>query len=87
MSEDWKLYRTRFLVRAKQLTHPLTFTDRLGREHRGRPGDYLVRSPEGLARITPREIFEDVYVLMNEGRSDSATTNPDRQSSVQSLSA
>ena len=62
MSDHWNTYRTRFLVRAKQLTEPLTFTDPLGREHRGSPGDYLVRSSEGLLRIAPREIFEDVYV-------------------------
>jgi len=62
MSEDWNTYRTRFLVRAKQLTEPLTFTDPLGREHHGVTGDYLVQSSEGLLRIAPREIFEDVYV-------------------------
>ena len=64
MSEDWNTYRTRFLVHARQLTEPLTFTDPLGREHRGHPGDYLVQSSEGLLRIAPREIFEDVYVVM-----------------------
>ena len=64
MPDDWKTYRTRFLVRAKRLTEPMTFTDPLGREHRGLPGDYLVQSCEGLLRIAPREIFEDVYVVM-----------------------
>ena len=64
MSEDWNVYRTRFLVRAKQLTQPLSFTDPLGREHHGSPGDYLVQSSEGLQRIAPREIFEDVYVTL-----------------------
>ena len=68
MSESWNIYRTRFLVRAKQLTQPLAFTDPLGREHRGVPGDYLVQSSEGLLRIAPRAIFEDVYVPMeNDG--------------------
>jgi len=62
MSESWNTYRTRFLVRAKQLTEPLTFTDPLGREHSGGPGDYLVQSSEGLLRIAPKEIFEDIYV-------------------------
>ncbi|HZP17680.1 MAG TPA: hypothetical protein VFB00_06935 [Terriglobales bacterium] len=62
MSDDWNVYRTRFLVRAKRLTQPLAFTDPLGREHRGQPGDYLVQSSEGLLRIAPKEIFEDVYV-------------------------
>ena len=63
-ASDWNTYRTRFLVRARQLTEPLAFTDPLGREHRGHPGDYLVQSSEGLLRIAPREIFEDVYVAM-----------------------
>ena len=62
MSEVWNTYRTRFLVRAQQLTQPITFTDVLGREHHGNPGDYLVQSAHGL-RVAPREVFEDVYVL------------------------
>jgi hypothetical protein len=66
-SSNWNTYRTRFLVRAQQLTEPLAFTDPLGREHHGRPGDYLVQSSEGLLRIAPREIFEDVYVVMEQG--------------------
>jgi hypothetical protein len=67
-SDDWNTYRTRFLVRAKQLTEPLAFTDPLGREHHGRTGDYLVQSSEGLLRIAPQEIFEDVYVVMETER-------------------
>jgi hypothetical protein len=66
MSDDWTTYRTRFLVHAKQLTKPLSFTDPLGRQHNGVPGDYLVQSSEGMLRIAPREIFEDVYVRMEE---------------------
>ena len=62
--DNWNTYRTRFLVRAKRLTEALTFTDPLGREHHGLPGDYLVQSSNGLLRIAPREIFEDVYVVM-----------------------
>src|SRR5579863_1666223 len=69
-SDSWNVYRTRFLVRAKQLTEPLTFTDPLGREHHGRPGDYLVHSSNGLLRIAPQEIFEDVYVLMTKMERD-----------------
>ena len=64
MSDDWNTYRTRFLVRAKQLTQPLVFTDPLGREHRGKAGDYLVESSEGLLRVAPREMFEDIYVVL-----------------------
>jgi len=65
-SEDWNVYRTRFLVRAKQLTQPLSFKDSLGREHNGCAGDYLVQSSEGLFRIAPRAIFEDIYVVMED---------------------
>lgn len=63
-SDNWSIYRTRFLVRAKRLTQPLTFTDPLGRQHHGEAGDYLVQSSEGLLRIAPKEIFEDVYVIL-----------------------
>ncbi len=58
----WTVYRTRFLVRARQLTEPLVFTDALGREQSGSPGDYLVESSDGITRITAQAIFEDVYV-------------------------
>ncbi len=63
-SATWKIYRTRFLIKARQLTQPLLFIDALGREHRGEPGDYLVESSDGARRIAPRLIFEDVYVAM-----------------------
>jgi len=58
----WITYRTRFLVKAKQLTTSLAFTDVLGRQHAGRKGDYLVESSDGVLRIAPRQIFEDIYV-------------------------
>ncbi len=32
----WKTYRTRFLVKAKQLNSNLSFIDALGRHHSGR---------------------------------------------------
>ena len=60
----WKTYRTRFLVKAKQLDSNLSFIDPLGRHHSGRKGDYLVESSDGAFSITPRRIFEDVYVAM-----------------------
>ncbi|MGA3090663.1 MAG: hypothetical protein ABSD75_18830 [Terriglobales bacterium] len=69
-SEDqWTVYRTRFLVRARQLTEPFAFTDPLGREQSGRPGDYLVESSDGMKRITARTLFEDIYVPLarNDG--------------------
>ncbi len=64
--EDWTVYRTRFLVRARRLTERMVFIDALGREHSGEPGDYLVESAEGCFRITARKIFEDVYVPLTE---------------------
>lgn len=67
-SDQWKTYRTRFLVKAKQLNSTLSFTDHLGRQHCGRKGDYLVESFEGVLSITPRQIFEDVYVPMLLGQ-------------------
>jgi len=63
-SEEWKIYRTRFLVKAKQLSSSLSFIDSLGRQHSGRKGDYLVESSEGVVSIAPRQIFEDIYVAM-----------------------
>jgi hypothetical protein len=74
-SVEWKTYRTRFLVKAKQLNSSLSFTDHLGRQHCGRKGDYLVESCDGVLSITPRRIFEDIYVLMG------LTPNPNPQRS------
>ena len=65
-SEEWKTYRTRFLVTAKQLSSTLTFVDHLGRQHSGRKGDYLVESSDGVLSIAPRCIFEDIYVPMSQ---------------------
>jgi hypothetical protein len=61
---QWKTYRTRFLVKAKQLNSSLSFVDPLGRQHSGRRGDYLVESSDGVISIAPRQIFEDIYVPM-----------------------
>jgi len=66
-TNPWITYRTRFLVKAKQLNASLTFTDSLGRQHSGRKGDYLVESSDGVLRIAPRQIFEDVYVPLLAG--------------------
>src|SRR6202166_3040399 len=64
-AEQWKTYRTRFLVNAKQLNSSLSFVDHLGRQHRGRKGDYLVESSDGVLSVAPRRIFEDIYVPMS----------------------
>ncbi len=76
-THPWITYRTRFLVKAKQLTASLTFTDSLGRPHSGRKGDYLVESSDGVLRIAPRQIFEDIYVrLVNADTSPSLPLQP-----------
>jgi hypothetical protein len=77
-SEQWTTYRTRFLVKAKQLNSTLSFVDAFGRQHTGRKGDYLVESSEGVISIAPRQIFEDIYVSMSLPVEDRATApNPD----------
>jgi hypothetical protein len=76
-SNPWITYRTRFLIKAKQLTCSLTFADALGRQHSGRKGDYLVESSDGVLRIAPRQIFEDIYVpLMSTGTLAQPETAP-----------
>jgi hypothetical protein len=78
-TNPWITYRTRFLVKAKQLTTSLAFTDVLGRQHSGRKGDYLVESSDGVLRIAPRQIFEDIYVPLQAGQheiSEPSTTPP-----------
>lgn len=67
---EWKLYRTRFLIRAKQLSGVYAFVDPLGREHRGEKGDYLVQSSDGTQRIAKKEIFEDIYVAMGPAKTN-----------------
>ena len=72
---DWQTYRTRFLVKAKRLSSNLSFVDHLGRQHSGRKGDYLVESSDGVISITPRQIFEDVYVPLAEDAMDHRGTS------------
>jgi len=69
-SGEWKTYRTRFLVKAKQLSSSLSFVDPLGRQHSGRKGDYLVDSSDGVISIAPRQIFEDIYVAIASEREE-----------------
>jgi hypothetical protein len=59
---DWKIYRTRFLVKATRLCAQFAVTDSLGRVHHGHEGDYLVQGSDGSCRIAPRHVFEDIYV-------------------------
>jgi hypothetical protein len=74
-STEWATYRTRFLVRAKQLSEAVVFVDALGREHSGCAGDYLVESSDGSRRIAPRTIFEDIYVIMDSGSKTSKSAS------------
>ena len=76
---EWQTYRSRFLIRAKQLTAPLAFVDPLGREHHGKKGDYLVESANGTQRIWPRRLFEDAHVLLDSAIS-SASVGTDQAS-------
>jgi hypothetical protein len=82
-AREWMIYRTRFLIRAKQLTQPLVFVDALGREHSGKRGDYLVEWTNGTRSIAPRKLFEDVYVAMGlAGEDGSAPIARARPASV-----
>ena len=72
----WTVYRTRFLVSARQLTASFAFTDALGRRHSGQAGDYLVEYSEGLRSITPRAAFEDIYVPLNTSSATPLKASP-----------
>ncbi len=87
-SEEWKSYRTRFLVNAKQLNSSLSFVDHLGRQHCGQKGDYLVESSDGVISIAPRAIFEDIYVPMSQplpGSESSANVPNSDETSIDRL--
>jgi len=75
VNSEWNVYRTRFLVKAKQLTQSISFIDALGREHKGEAGDYLVEWSDGSRRVAPRVIFEDVYVAMGPAAPDWSTSS------------
>jgi hypothetical protein len=79
MQDEWTIYRTRFLVKAKQLTEPLTIVDVFGHEHKGIVGDYLVESSDGSRRIAPRHIFEDVYVPLRRDEEPGLVTQRARR--------
>lgn len=74
---EWQTYRSRFLIRAKQLSQSLMFVDALGREHRGKKGDYLVESANGAQRIWPRQLFEDTHALLYPAGSAVPTSRVD----------
>ena len=77
---NFQMYRTRFLVKAKRLTRRTKFVDALGHEHQGVKGDYLIEGCDGTRRIAQQKFFEDVYVIME--------LPPDgRQSSTEAISS
>ena len=62
---EWQVYRTRFLIRAKQLTAAAWSSGMCSDVNIAvKRGDYLIESSDGTQRIAPREIFEDIYVAM-----------------------
>jgi len=77
-NNDWQTYRTRFTVRARILTAPLSFVDALGREQNGKRGDYLVES-NGMVTIASRNIFEDVYIALDPSQASAETTGVGRR--------
>ena len=91
---NWQTYRTRFTIRARILSAPLSFVDALGREQNGKRGDYLIES-NGMVTITPRHIFEDVYVPLesasqfgngtNAGSADSLSAQPPKKSPISTI--
>jgi hypothetical protein len=69
--QNWKIYRTKYLVKAKQLSRKYSVIDSTGRVLTAQPGDYLVENSDGSLRIARREVFEDVYAeLETENTSD-----------------
>jgi hypothetical protein len=85
-TNPWITYRTRFLIKAKQLNSSLAFTDSLGRHHSGRKGDYLVESSDGVLRIAPRQIFEDIYVPLMVSQGENPEAAPETPEPAQSSS-
>jgi hypothetical protein len=67
-STGWRFYRSRCLVKARQLTEPLVFCDVFGHEHCGETGDYLVEWSDGMFRIAPREFIEENYVRLGPAK-------------------
>ena len=55
---------------SKKIKQVLQIRDALGREHEGKKGDYLMEWCDGMRRIAPKKIFEDVYVPMDAVRPD-----------------
>jgi hypothetical protein len=87
MKSPWITYRTRFLIKAKQLSTSLTFVDLLGRHQSGRKGDYLVESADGVLSIAPRQIFEDIYVPLQASQTPGQEDTPQELTMQQPIPA
>ena len=85
--KSWITYRTRFLIKAKQLSTSLTFVDLLGRHQSGRKGDYLVESADGVLSIAPRQIFEDIYVPLQASLTPAQADTPQEDTTQQTSPA
>jgi hypothetical protein len=85
--KSWITYRTRFLIKAKQLSTSLTFVDLLGRHQSGRKGDYLVESADGVLSIAPRQIFEDIYVPLQASQTPAQADTPQEDTTQQTSPA
>lgn len=59
---EWKRYRSKVLVDAKQVDHDGSAWDpRSGRKQDFRAGDYLVRTPDGKQHVEKQETFRREY--------------------------
>ena len=59
---EWKRYRSRKLVEAKQVTHDgSAWNPRTGQKEDFRSGDWLVRTPDGKQHVERQETFAREY--------------------------
>ena len=61
---EWKTYRTRFLIKAKQLNSNLSFTDLSVVSIAAAKGTTSLNLPRELSASLLASIFEDIYVTM-----------------------
>lgn len=61
-STAWKIYRTKYLVKAKCLLQEQRISDSMGREEVGKAGDYILQCADGSHRLATREVFDELFV-------------------------
>src|SRR5579883_2068461 len=65
---DFKRYRSKVLIEAKQLDHDgRAYDPRTGKQEPFRAGDYLIREPSGKQRVEKAETFRREYELIDQG--------------------